>query len=161
VPSSGFHSNGYSLLRKIFSADLEKWADTLMTPTALYAGLVKDLRKKIKGLRVCANITGGGLENIPRVLPKGHFAELRPWRLPEPFLEVKRRGQKSWQSLTVTLNCGIGFVVVVDKKEVQKTLRVLRANGYAKAWEFGRVVKGKSVSGYELDYEELANINGV
>jgi phosphoribosylformylglycinamidine cyclo-ligase len=163
VPSSGFHSNGYSLLRKVFSDDMEKWADILMTPTALYAKLVKDLRKKVKGLRVCANITGGGLENIPRVLPKGMVAKLEPWRLPEPFLEVQRRGQMSWESLTTTLNCGVGFVVIVDAREEQKALKIIRANKFAKAWTFGKVMKTntreKNPSGYDLDFKAFGELN--
>lgn len=162
IPSSGFHSNGYSLLRKIFSDDVERWADILMKPTALYARVVKELRQKVKGLRVCANITGGGLENIPRVLPKGLIAALQPWRMPDPFIEVQRRGGMSWQSLTTTLNCGVGFVVIVDEKDESKALKVIRKQ-FASAWSFGKVVRTKDSAlrekGYDLDYQALEELN--
>ena len=76
VSSSGFHSNGYSLLRKLFAADLEKWADELLKPTALYVRLMKALMKE-KLVHAAAHITGGGIENIPRVLPKGTTAKIK------------------------------------------------------------------------------------
>lgn len=161
VPSSGFHSNGYSLLRKVFSDDAEQWADVLMTPTALYTRLVKELRAKVKGLKACANITGGGLENIPRVLPKGTVARLQPWRIPDPFLEVRRRAQMNYRDLVTTLNCGVGFVVIVDARDEQKALKIIRKQ-FAKAWSFGKVVRGggkKAEPSYELDFAGLEELN--
>lgn len=125
VPSSGFHSNGFSLLRKVFEKDLDQWRDKLMVPTALYGKLVKNLRKNVKGLKACANITGGGLENIPRVLPKGTTIAIEPWFVPEPFKVVKERTGMSWDKMLVTLNCGLGFAIIVDPKDSVKAQKIV------------------------------------
>lgn len=162
IPSSGFHSNGYSLLRKVFESDASQWQDTLMTPTYLYANLVKNLKKKIKGLRACANITGGGIENIPRVLPKGTYAQLMPWACPPPFIEVQKRTQMSWQKMLVTLNCGLGFVVVVSRADAKKALQLVKKE-FPQAWELGEVLSLKKPSlepRVEISYSDFEEING-
>ena len=113
-PSSGFHSNGFSLLRQVFATDLSHWQDELMTPTKLYAQPVQQLLL-IKGLHALAHITGGGMDNLCRVMPKGTKAQLKKWEIPAPFLEVKRRVQLDLNSLLKTLNCGVGMVAIVGK----------------------------------------------
>ena len=94
--SSGFHSNGYSLLRAVYksSAVLKKNKRILMKPTKLYTFLVPFL-EQIKGLRAMAHITGGGLDNISRILPQGLKADLQPWPVPACFLDVKHRARLS------------------------------------------------------------------
>lgn len=161
VPSSGFHSNGYSLLRKVFADDLKVWADELLKPTYLYVKLVQDLRKKIAGLKACANITGGGIENIPRVLPAGLVARLEPWHVPEPFLEVQRRSQMSWAKMLETLNCGLGFVVVVHPDEADRALKLIQKK-FSKAWRLGVVEKAKTKkapSSVHMDYKKMEGLN--
>jgi len=86
VASSGFHSNGYSLLRKLFASDMDQWIDILLRPTALYVDLALNLRG-LKGLKALAHITGGGLDNVPRVIGKNVLALIEPCRLPPEFLE--------------------------------------------------------------------------
>lgn len=129
VASSGFHSNGYSLLRQIFAQDLDLWADQLLIPTALYVKLTKALNE-ISGIRAYAHITGGGMDNLLRVIPKGSLLHLKTWKIPEPFLEVKRRGQMSWDSLLRTLNCGIGFAVYVDPDSADLVHEAIRVAGF-------------------------------
>jgi phosphoribosylformylglycinamidine cyclo-ligase len=164
VPSSGFHSNGYSLLRQVFADDIEKWQSVLMTPTALYATLVTKLKKSVKGLRACANITGGGIENIPRVLPKGTIAQLEAWKCPQPFQVVKKRSEMTWQKMLVTLNCGVGFTIIVDKKDQKKALEIIKKE-FGGGWVMGEVTRAtkanaKAEATVTINYDEFARLNG-
>lgn len=118
LKGSGFHSNGYSLLRKLYHSpeDLLEQKERLMEPTPLYTFLVPHF-KKLKGLKAIAHITGGGLNNISRIIPEGLMARLKPWDVPERFLEVKQKGKLSWESLLTTFNCGLGLVLVFSDEE--------------------------------------------
>lgn len=142
VESSGFHSNGYSLLRRLFESDLNKWADVLLRPTHLYAPLVLKVLAQSKDLHAVAHVTGGGLDNLLRILPKGTALDLKPWAVPEIFLEVKKRGQLEWSELLRTLNCGIGLVLMVNKKSVQSIHKIVNSSGF-KTFDLGHVVKGQ------------------
>jgi len=117
IASSGFHSNGFSLLRKIFEQDLDKWRDLLLTPTNLYAGLVLKLVREGR-LNAVANITGGGMENIPRVLPRGTVLPLVDWAWPEAFGLVQDRSGMARVEMLKTLNCGVGLALVVAPEQV-------------------------------------------
>jgi phosphoribosylformylglycinamidine cyclo-ligase len=141
VSSSGFHSNGYSLLRKVFEKDLEQWRDKLMTPTHLYAKLVLELKRE-GWLHAVANITGGGMENIPRVMPKGTMLPLVDWSWPAEFCEVQDRTGMSREEMLKTLNCGIGLALVVPpgKTAAEVEARV-RAHGY-QVYPLGTIEKG-------------------
>ncbi len=116
--SSGFHSNGYSLLRKIYNSpsQLKKHKKNLIRPTKLYAFL-SDHFHQIRGLRAIAHITGGGLDNLSRILPKGLVADLKPWLIPSCFLDVKQKANLSWRALLQTFNCGLGLVLIVQNKK--------------------------------------------
>ena len=115
--SSGFHSNGYSLLRAIYKspAVLKKNKKILMRPTRLYTFLVPFL-EQIKGLRAMAHITGGGLDNISRILPQGLKADIQPWTVPACFLDVKHRAKLFWRDLLTVFNCGLGLVLIIKDK---------------------------------------------
>lgn len=140
IESSGFHSNGFSLLRKVFAADLETWREVLLRPTHLYTKLAKTLRTA--GLaQAFANITGGGMENIPRVLPKGTAIKLRHWDFPKEFAEVQKRTGLSRTEMLKTLNCGVGFAVVVESKVAQEASRLISELGF-KNFLLGEVIKG-------------------
>ena len=121
--SSGFHSNGYSLIRKVYqsTADLKKYRKILMEPTRLYTFL-PPLFNKISGLRALAHITGGGLDNLSRILPKGLQAELKPWAVPPCFLDLKRRAELPWDELLKSFNCGLGLVMILKDKNVLQSL---------------------------------------
>ena len=137
ISSSGFHSNGYSLLRKIFEKDLDQWAEQLLRPTALYVKLAQRLMETAEIHAFC-HITGGGMDNLLRVVPKGTQLQLNSWQVPEPFLEVKRRGGMSWQSLLQTLNCGIGFAVFAPREGEAEIRESIRSLGF-QAWSLAEL----------------------
>ena len=116
--SSGFHSNGYSLLRKIYKSPalLKEKQKILMEPTRLYSFLTPFL-DKIRGLRSIAHITGGGLDNLSRILPKHLKAELNPWSVPDCFLEIKYKAQLTWKELLQIFNCGLGLILIIKNKK--------------------------------------------
>ena len=140
LASSGAHSNGYSLIRKIISKsgiDFEsdfhgrKFKDVVMAPTKVY---VKSLLKLIEALPIkgMAHITGGGLtENVPRVLPQGLTAEIQKnsWTLPQLFQWLQAQGNISDVEMHKTFNCGIGMVVIVDKAHALQAAQILAASG--------------------------------
>lgn len=149
VSSSGFHSNGYSLLRKVFEKDLAQWKDILLTPTALYPRLARALKKSFEGrIHALAHITGGGVENIPRVFPKGLGTQLRPWAWPQPFLEVQSRTGMSREKMLKTLNCGLGLVVVAEPSQAQGIRQLIEAQGF-RSFEIGVVEKSDHELGLE------------
>jgi phosphoribosylformylglycinamidine cyclo-ligase len=149
VASYGFHSNGFSLLRKVFAADLDSWKAELLRPTALYVKLV-GAANEAGGVKAIAHITGGGMDNVPRVLPKGTVAKLKSWPVPAQFLEVKKRSGMTWKSMLTTLNCGIGMVWVVDPAKFD-TLAGLCAKFGHKAFDLGEVEAG--TEGSEADWK--------
>ncbi len=116
ISSSGFHSNGYSLLRKIFGEDGGDFSSELMEPTKLYWPLVKALKNTglSSAVRVCAHITGGGMDNISRVLPEGLMIELKDWDWKEIYKVAQEKSKQTKNEMHKTFNCGIGFLMVVD-----------------------------------------------
>ena len=137
VSSNGFHSNGYSLLRKIFDSEFDQYKKWLLKPTAIYVKLVKNLKSKIN-IFAAAHITGGGIENIPRIIQPDQCVCLKKWDLPEEFLEVVKRTQMSEIELMKTLNCGVGFVIAIDSNEKTKAMDEITRSGY-KAFDLGYV----------------------
>jgi phosphoribosylformylglycinamidine cyclo-ligase len=152
IASSGAHSNGYSLVRKVIAvsgADLyEKFDDqrtlgeALLEPTRIYVKPVLALLAKVP-LKGLAHITGGGLtENIPRVLPENACARLETQRWPRPaiFDWLQKRGQIEDAEMHRTFNCGIGMVIVVARTDVGAALAELAAHG-AESYEIGAIVE--------------------
>jgi phosphoribosylformylglycinamidine cyclo-ligase len=148
--SSGPHSNGYSLIRRVVlgpggpGLDAPFGAMTLgealLTPTRIYVKPVLDLMRhqNVKGL---IHITGGGFwDNIPRVLPEGTGAELRTsaWERPAIFDWIQRQGHIEEREMLRTFNCGIGMIVVVPETELATTLERARQLGEC-AYDLGRV----------------------
>jgi phosphoribosylformylglycinamidine cyclo-ligase len=129
LPSSGFHSNGYSLLRRVFADDLDAHRDLLLKPTALYVQVAKALQAT-GGVQAMAHITGGGIWNLLRVIPDSLAVHIKAWRIPQAFLEVKERAELPWDEMLKTLNCGLGFVVVVDPAKWSQALDAARAQGF-------------------------------
>ena len=149
LPSTGFHSNGYSLLRKVFEKDMDEWSEELLKPTALYVKACHLMKGRVHAL---AHITGGGLDNILRVLPEGFQVELIPWSIPKPFLEVKNRTNMSWKELLKTFNCGIGMVVFCESPILQSLLRDLKQLGIT-GFKLGEVKEISSKpSSWTLDF---------
>jgi phosphoribosylformylglycinamidine cyclo-ligase len=140
VESSGFHSNGYSLLRKVFEADLDQWIDMLLKPTHLYAEMTEKFKSKKLPIMACANITGGGMSNIPRCLDDSLQAVLKPWILPKAFQEVLDRTKAKPHDFYETLNCGVGFVVIVEEKDEVEVMDSISSSGF-KCWDLGHVAE--------------------
>jgi len=131
IPSSGLHSNGYSLVRKVFTdAELKhRWSEFL-TPTMIYVKALWPLISSQKPvLKALAHITGEGfIGNIPRVLPKGVQARItmRSWPVPELFHEIQNRAGLPDDEMFNTLNMGIGMVLVVSPKDVAVVEKQIR-----------------------------------
>ena len=133
LASSGAHSNGYSLIRRIIGETQisSETADSLMEPTRIY---VKPLLKLMAALPVkgLAHITGGGLTgNVPRMLPQGTRAVIRgkSWPRPELFSWLQREGSVAEDEMHRVFNCGIGMVVALAKGDAEKAAELLRAEG--------------------------------
>ncbi|MBI3045655.1 MAG: phosphoribosylformylglycinamidine cyclo-ligase [Betaproteobacteria bacterium] len=149
LASSGAHSNGYSLIRKIIavkSVDLaaklrgRPLIDTILEPTRIY---VKPVLKLVGSVRVkgLAHITGGGLvDNVPRVLPDRLAARIEraAWPLPPLFQWLKEQGNVADDELFRVFNCGVGMVVIVAEADADAAVRTLKAAGET-AWRIGRI----------------------
>ena len=152
VASSGPHSNGYSLIRKIIEisgADLTSpcgsttLAEALMAPTAIYNKPLLALQREIKP-HALAHITGGGLlENIPRVLPEGCSAVLdkSSWQLPPVFSWLAETGGVAEEEMHRTFNCGVGMTVIVGPNKAEAAIQLLSEQGLT-CWELGRIRAG-------------------
>lgn len=139
IPSSGFHSNGYSLLRKVFEKDLDQWKDVLLTPTRLYVKMVQAIAKEVD-IHAASHMTGGGIENLPRVIPDGWTWNRKDWVWPDPFQEVQKRTGMSDEEMLTSLNCGIGFCLIADESQGDKIQKILKPFGLD-LHDLGQVVK--------------------
>uniref|UniRef100_A0A671M747 ATP-grasp domain-containing protein n=1 Tax=Sinocyclocheilus anshuiensis TaxID=1608454 RepID=A0A671M747_9TELE len=147
VASSGLHSNGFSLVRKIlersglqysspapFGQPGQNIGEVLLTPTKIYSRLLQPILRS-GAVKAYAHITGGGLlENIPRILPPELAVDLDAsrWRIPAVFSWLQREGSLSEEEMSRTFNCGLGAVLVVSKQDAQRVLRLLQAR--EEAW---------------------------
>ncbi|MEE3240771.1 MAG: phosphoribosylformylglycinamidine cyclo-ligase [Pseudomonadota bacterium] len=149
LASSGPHSNGYSLIRKIIShcdADLDQdfgqssLGKTLLTPTRIYVKSLLKLQENMT-INAIAHITGGGLlENIPRVLPDNTQADINTnsWKMPAIFDWLKQQGNVKEEEMYRTFNCGIGMIVVVPAAQLEDSISLLIAEG-ENAWHVGNI----------------------
>lgn len=139
ISSNGFHSNGYSLLRKVFAQDLDQWIDYLLRPTHLYVGLMKELLDRKVDVHAAAHMTGEGIENLPRVIPETLSWQGKAWDWPEPFVEVQRRTGMSDAEMLRTLNCGVGFALILPSSQVDIVKEIAKGLGYA-TFDLGQMV---------------------
>jgi len=149
LASSGPHSNGYSLIRKIIQFSKADLAETLgnqtlgehlLAPTRIYVKPLLNLMQAVK-VKALAHITGGGLlENIPRVLPANTTAIINEssWQWPEIFQWLKKSGNVDHQEMYRTFNCGIGMVVCVAPDLAEQTLEILNREGET-AYRIGEI----------------------
>jgi len=161
--SSGLHSNGYSLARKVL--DDARWslsvapeplgrplADELLEPTRIYAREILALLKEVsvKGL---AHVTGGGIPgNLPRCLPSGCRAVLseRTWRKPPIFEIIARQGRVQKSEMFSTFNMGLGMIAVAAPKDAGRALKLLEKQN-AQAWEVGRIERGSGEASVAIE----------
>jgi phosphoribosylformylglycinamidine cyclo-ligase len=153
IASSGLHSNGYSLARRVLEREMglgmdsvlpelgRPLADVLLEPTRIYAGAVAALSSALKdGLHALCHVTGGGIVgNLPRVLPQGRLARVRLDPVPPLFGVIERGGPVETDEMRRTFNLGVGMIAVVDPGSADAALETLRAAGEI-AWRLGDVV---------------------
>lgn len=156
MASSGVHSNGFSLVRKIFSMDEETLrtyfeelgttlGEALLAPTRIYVKALSSVREAGVVIKACSHITGGGFyENVPRMLPEGKRAviEKDSYEVPAIFKMMAREGKVAEEMMYNTYNMGIGMMVVVDPADVEKTMEAMRAAGDT-PYVIGRIVDGE------------------
>jgi len=154
LPSTGVHSNGFSLVRKVFdieNTDLKAPVDelggrslgeTLLTPTRMYVKPMLALMDNVT-VKAVSHITGGGFyENIPRSLPKGYSAKIKKddVKILPIFKLIQKTGNIPERDMFNTFNMGVGMSVVVSSKDAEKAIEILRANG-EDAYVLGKIVK--------------------
>jgi phosphoribosylformylglycinamidine cyclo-ligase len=146
LASSGCHSNGYSLIRKVFSK--QKLSGNLglelLKPTKIYCRNILSLIKKVS-VKAMAHITGGGFyDNIPRSLPKGLSAKIDKgtWPVLPIFQKIQIEGRIEDKEMFRTFNMGVGMTVIVRPSQVRKTIQLLKTLSQD-AWKIGEVVSGE------------------
>jgi len=155
IESSGLHSNGYSLIRKLVNEERIKpdsrscfsdrtWREELLCPTTIYVRALKDILKSLHGL---AHITGEGLwGNLPRVLPKKSVATLqsRFWTFPPLFDWIQKSSKMSTHEMLHTFNCGVGMIAIAPSDKTEEVIGHLKNHGL-NAWWIGEVSQSDSI----------------
>ena len=143
MASTGVHSNGFSLVRKIFKMDKETLntyheelgktlGEALLAPTRIYVKALKNVKEAGVRVKACSHITGGGFyENVPRMLPEGKHAVIKKdsYEVPAIFKMMEKEGNVEEHMMYNTYNMGIGMIVAVDPADVEKTMEAMRAAG--------------------------------
>ncbi len=160
ISSSGVHSNGFSLVRKIleandatadtrFGPENASLIDSLLRPTHLYGALVRELLDQGTPIHAMAHITGGGIpENLPRCLPAGLIADVdaESWPRPELFRWLQRAGAIQERDLWHTFNLGIGYCLVIPETAIPAALQCCEARGF-QAWTIGAISESDANDG--------------
>lgn len=154
LASSGLHSNGYSLVRKIFFSEGSREAERnkrdrdlleiLLRPTRIYVRAVSRLRKEVR-IKGIAHITGGGIpDNLSRILPPGLDAEIYKdsWPVHDIFQWISQRGGVEEEEMFRVFNMGLGLLIVIDSDDVDRSLEVLKEVG-EKPFLVGRILSGQ------------------
>lgn len=156
IASSGVHSNGFSLVRKVFNMTQESLntyydslgrtlGEALIEPTKIYVKTLRNIKEAGVTIKGCSHITGGGFyENIPRMLPDGIRAEVKKdsYEIPAIFKMLSTDGDIAEDMMYNTFNMGIGMVLAIDKADVDKTLSAIEAAG-EKGYVIGSAVAGE------------------
>ncbi|AEX84828.1 phosphoribosylformylglycinamidine cyclo-ligase [Marinitoga sp. 1135] len=148
LPSSGFHSNGYSLVRKLLDENRMKFDEKIIAPTKLY---VNETLKIKDYIHAAAHITGGGIgENLSRVIPEGYLANIHiNWKIPEVFERALNAGVKIEEAFRV-FNMGIGMIYILPQENLQKVKEILEEMDIS-IYEIGKIIK--------TDEDEKVRIN--
>ena len=156
MASTGVHSNGFSLVRKIFKMDAETLntyheelgktlGEALLAPTRIYVKALKSIKDAGVTVKACSHITGGGFqENVPRMLPEGKRAviEKNSYEVPAIFKMLAREGQVEEEMMYNTYNMGIGMMVCVDPADVEKAMGAIKAAGDT-PYVIGKIIDGE------------------
>ena len=158
IPSSGIHSNGYSLVRKLFFDQLEMdvkdqvkelgmtLGEALLTPTKIYTKVCNQVLPDVPVLGI-VHITGGGFfENIPRIIPEGLGVEIQlgSWEAPPVFDYVQKMGNIETKEMFATFNMGIGLMMVVEEEDGDRLIGLIEEAG-EKAYKIGHIIDGNGV----------------
>ena len=155
IASSGVHSNGYSLVRKVFSMEKEALdtyydelgstlGEALLTPTKIYVKALRNVREAGVTIKGCSHITGGGFyENIPRMLPDGVKAVVKKdsYEVPAIFKLLAKEGNIAEEMMYNTYNMGIGMMLALDPADVDKAMKAIEESG-EKAYIVGEIAEG-------------------
>lgn len=156
IASSGVHSNGYSLVRKVFEINRENLnrtfeslggcslGETLLTPTVIYVKALRTIREGGVTIRGCSHITGGGFyENIPRMLPDGTAAQIHTdsYEIPPIFGMLQQDGNIARDMMYNTYNMGIGMMLAVDAADADQTVALIEQSGQ-KGYIVGEIISG-------------------
>lgn len=157
IASSGIHSNGYSLVRKVFEMKKESLdktyeslggkslGETLLTPTVIYVKALRTIKEGGVTIKGCSHITGGGFyENIPRMLPENAYANIKvgSYEIPPIFDMLAKEGNISKEMMYNTYNMGIGMLLAVDAADADKTVALAEQAG-EKAYIIGEISEGE------------------
>ena len=157
IASSGIHSNGYSLVRKVFEMKKESLnktyeslggkslGETLLTPTVIYVKALRTIKEGGVTIKGCSHITGGGFyENIPRMLPENAHANIKvgSYEIPPIFDMLSKEGNISKEMMYNTYNMGIGMLLAVDAADADKTVALAEQAG-EKAYIIGEIAEGE------------------
>lgn len=162
IASSGVHSNGFSLIRKIFNVNKETLSvyydelsatlgETLLTPTRIYVKALREVKTAGITVKGCSHITGGGFyENIPRMLPEGISAKVKKgsFEIPPIFALMQKTGKLEEKMMYNTYNMGLGMVLAVAAADADRTVSALKSAG-EKAWIVGETAAG----GHEVIFQ--------
>jgi len=148
LASSGLHSNGFSLVRKLFSNDeiKGKLGRELLKPTRIYTKTILQIKEKLP-VKAMAHITGGGFyDNIPRSLPKGMAVRIQKgtWTVPPVFQNIQKRGKLETKEMFRTFNMGIGMTLILSPRSAERALSILEDSG-EKAAIIGEVIEGPNI----------------
>ncbi|MBN2483392.1 MAG: phosphoribosylformylglycinamidine cyclo-ligase [Candidatus Omnitrophica bacterium] len=149
LASSGIHSNGYSLVRKVFTPlEIKKYSRQILEPTRIYVKPILNLIEKIKDLHTVvkgiAHVTGGAYyTKATKIIPHRYSMSLdkRAWPVPEIFTRIQKKGRVSEKEMYSVFNMGIGMIVVVHKDHLERCVKKLR--NYCKCYVIGEIVKSK------------------
>ena len=151
INSSGIHSNGFSLInnlidkkflslnKKINNIDIKK---ALIKPTLIYSDIIKKISMAVR-LRSMSHITGGGItENLPRVIPDNLTAKVirDSWVMPKIFKIIQEKSRLTDDDMLKTFNCGLGMIIIIDKKDEPKVHNIIKKNGF-RSYTIGKVIK--------------------
>ena len=156
ITSSGVHSNGFSLVRKVFTMTKESLdtyyeelqmtlGEALIKPTKIYVKALKSIKNAGIKVKACSHITGGGFyENVPRMLPEGMHANIKKdsYEVPAIFRLMQKKGNLDEKMMYNTYNMGIGMIVAVDKKDVDATMEAIKGANET-PYVIGEIVSGE------------------
>ena len=151
INSSGIHSNGFSLINNLINKkflSLNKMINNidikkaLIKPTLIYSDIIKKISTTVR-LRSMSHITGGGItENLPRVIPDNLTAKVirNSWVMPKIFKIIQEKSRLTDDDMLKTFNCGLGMIIIIDKKDELKVHNIIKKNGF-RSYTIGKVIK--------------------